>query len=511
MTDPQCNDGIFCTLDRCLFGQCSNVHNDGQCNDGLFCNGEEFCDAVADACASGMPPTCGGNLFCSDIFDRCVQCESNAQCSDGLFCNGTEICNSGLCQNGSPVDCSFLDTECIEGVCNETVDQCQQGPPCFDNNLCTEDNCVPGVGCAHPPTYDVPTECCNPATGGVVLVTDNNACTTDICNPQTGQVSHTVNSCNDNNACTINDLCINNGAGCVGTHVNTLACSADANCPRGICNSATGMCKCTPCSTNGPCNDNIACTSDTCNTTVGYCVNAPNDASCATGLFCSQQRCNRDVGCQIAGFCTPTAGNPCPTAANCNEATDNCGGCLPPTVSATSRYLNIIPPAAGAVQMAIRVEGDCQDSDVSCVARYVDFDNPLNGTDPTTARLVVAPVYKTAAQWGTVNLRGVEIVPDTSYRVRMECNPGAVRSAGVLVRTWLFGDTNNTANVNFTDINRVVQGFQNLFSGSLLRRQVDLTGVANCEPNVAVNFADVSMDVDAFRGTAFPCSTDLCP
>jgi len=513
--DADCNDGIFCTLDRCFFGNCSNVHNDGQCNDGMDCNGQETCSMVTDSCAAGTPIQCPGGQFCSNIFNRCVFCENNSQCADGQFCNGVEICNAGLCQDGEDVDCSFLDTECIEGFCNEVVDQCQQHPPCFDDDLCTNDICVVGTGCANPFNYNVGVECCNPATGVITPINDSNACTQDTCNVVTGQVSHTVISCNDNNACTVDDHCINNGAGCVGTNVNTISCDETADCPRGTCDVPAGHCECVVCATDPQCNDNVSCTADTCDTQTGVCSNVANDAACATGLFCQQRICDPNsagTGCVLANLCTPTAGNPCASPAGCNETNDNCGGCPPPTVAVTSRYVTITPPGTGATQIAFRVAGDCTDGGVACVAKYVDFDSPVVPADPTAARLVNAAVFKTAAAWGTVNVRSLDLQPNRRYRISTECNPGAVRSASVAVQLWRWGDNNNSGTANFTDISREVDGFRNFFTADLTKEKTDIVGSDTCnsQPNRVVNFIDVSANVDAFRSLPFPCSP-RCP
>ncbi len=505
--DADCDDGIFCTLDRCFFGTCVNSFNDGQCNDGLFCTGTEFCDVQADACASGPPPTCAPGLFCSAVFDNCVQCDTNADCDDGLFCNGVEVCNLGLCGAGSPVDCSFLNTECITGLCDEVMDVCVQGAPCDDGNLCTDDICTVGVGCTNPLNYQVGVVCCDPATGGTTVIDDGDACTSDVCNAITGSVTHPVMSCNDGNACTINDVCINNGAGCAGTDVNTLTCSGDADCPLGTCDTALGRCDCMACTSAAQCNDGIACTLDECTNSV--CVHTADDAVCASGLFCAQQVCDRAIGCILTPFCTPLDGNPCPDPATCNETADDCGGCAPPSVAVTSRYLSITPPAAGSIQMALMVRGDCADGAVSCVGKYVDFDSPVDPGDPTVGRLIATPVFRTAAAWGTVDVRGAEILPNTVYRIHAECNPGGVQSAGVAVTTWVYGDTDGSGRTNFTDISRVVVGFQGGFSGSLTREETDLIGTS-CPPNRTINFQDITDDVNAFQANSSTCPAP-CP
>ena len=52
LSDPDCNDGVVCTVDTYVSAFCVNAPDDSVCpDDGLFCNGTEFCDVVLD-CAS---------------------------------------------------------------------------------------------------------------------------------------------------------------------------------------------------------------------------------------------------------------------------------------------------------------------------------------------------------------------------------------------------------------------------------------------------------------------------
>jgi hypothetical protein len=86
-----------------------------------------------------------------------------------------------------------------------------------------------------------------------------------------------------------------------------------------------------------PCNDNSACTADTCvggGTAVGFCRNTPVPAgtSCGDGNLC-----NGDERCDAAGQCqlgtTPGAGTACADGDLCNgdEACNGFGACLPGT------------------------------------------------------------------------------------------------------------------------------------------------------------------------------------
>jgi choice-of-anchor B domain-containing protein len=85
---------------------------------------------------------------------------------------------------------------------------CQLDSHCNDNNLCTTDSCSSGV-CVY---------------GNVALGT----------------------FCDDGNICTLDGEC--DGAGnCVSTEINALACTDDATCNPGLCNTNTGFCECLPC------------------------------------------------------------------------------------------------------------------------------------------------------------------------------------------------------------------------------------------------------------------------
>jgi hypothetical protein len=110
-------------------------------------------------------------------------------------------------------------------------------PPCFGCSLCAVDaNCDDGDACtadrcdrdlcglcSSTPNYDPATDCCDPASGAIQSLSDDDPCTAPgVCNESTGQVTFppapSGTACDDGNTCTNNDRC--NGAGiCVGTSV----------------------------------------------------------------------------------------------------------------------------------------------------------------------------------------------------------------------------------------------------------------------------------------------------
>ncbi|MGB0716474.1 MAG: hypothetical protein ACPGXK_11380, partial [Phycisphaerae bacterium] len=117
------------------------------------------------------------------------------------------------------------------------------------------------------------------------------------------------------------------------------------------------------------------------------------------------------------------------------------------------------------------------------------------------------PVYRFPQDWGTLHVRGDDIVPGYQYMIQPEVlNVGLVAQA-VTFTTFNHGDVDDNGVANFADIQFVVQGFQQTFDGPL--GAVDL---APCLPNGIVNFEDIQQAVFAFQQQGYdvicslPCS-----
>ena len=85
------------------------------------------------ACDDGNPRTYdfwdAGSASC--LYDAAAA--DGAACSDGLYCSTGNVCSAGSC--GLPIDCSFMDTQCAVGVCDEAADACIVGTESwFDTN-----------------------------------------------------------------------------------------------------------------------------------------------------------------------------------------------------------------------------------------------------------------------------------------------------------------------------------------------------------------------------------------
>jgi hypothetical protein len=377
---------------------------------------------------------------------------------------------------------------------------CVNNAECTDSDPCTTDSCVNGV-CRHTPLI------CPP---------DSDPCTVDAC--VGGVCTHTPVSCG------VGEVCYIELGGCY-----------------------------KPCATVADCNDGIACTVDTCDTSPpppidGVCHNTPNDALCDTGLFCSVKRCDAELGCVFDGQCIPgnADGNPCPNPATCDEDTNTCGGCNPPAaVAAGSRYLAVTPASQGATPVALLVKGDCDDPAAACVYQYVqskcngganngqncmtDVDCPkrcAGGLNPgavctssgdcvlgtcagkcEAGTLGGTPFYKTASQWGTAKVRGAQIRPGADYLVEAQCDfPGVVLSVATTARTWKWGDIDGDGDVDALDIAQIVDAFKARV-GSVPFEQANIWG---CAPDTFLDALDITEDVDAFKGVAFPCGI-TCP
>ncbi|RLB61409.1 MAG: hypothetical protein DRI90_11430 [Deltaproteobacteria bacterium] len=184
-----CDDGVFCTVDDgcasglCVGGpdndcgmapaECEEVVCDEQnttCSTQGLANGT-VCTA-ADLCLESTTCTNGGctgtakDCFFSPVPDDCHVSECNPQngqcepvigneggaCTDANdLCTVNKTCAAGVCQGGSPMDCSQLTQGCVMGVCDTNNGQCTtqtvgQGQPCDDLDACTTgETCNNGV------------------------------------------------------------------------------------------------------------------------------------------------------------------------------------------------------------------------------------------------------------------------------------------------------------------------------------------------------------------------------
>jgi hypothetical protein len=296
---------------------CEKDNEFGTCTGVAECqNGLLICDAPAagpEIC-DGVDNNCDGNI------DENATCDDNNECTTDACIAGVGCVNTGItCSDGSA--CTQDSCNPLTGCDNEPLD-------CDDGNLCTQDSCNPAFGCVFTTIVCNDGDVCNgvetcvPDTGckpgQAPNCNDGNVCTNDVCNPNSGCFSQPLD-CNDGDSCT-QDSC-NVATGCIHP---PLACNDNDLCTQDSCEQGVG------CSFKQiACNDGNACTSDTCVAGVGcshpplVCTdgNACTTDTCAPGVGCSftQLNCSDGNACNGVETCQGAAGCVSGTAPNCND------------------------------------------------------------------------------------------------------------------------------------------------------------------------------------------------
>ncbi|OLD62949.1 MAG: hypothetical protein AUI47_10735 [Acidobacteria bacterium 13_1_40CM_2_68_5] len=237
------------------------------CDDGNPCT-TDACDPTTGACK--FTPTVG------------------APCDDGDRCTTADVCRllptGGVVCVGTPVNCDDQNA-CTSDSCDPLTGLCVHAEvSCDDQNLCTTDRCNPGTGqCEHfPVNCDDGNQCttdrCDPASGAClhspVNCDDQNQCTLDSCDPASGQCVHQPllgQACDDGNACTQGDKCVQTPAGAIVCQGSPLSCDDGNLCTLDECDPHTGACLHVPVN----CDDGNSCTADACDPATGLCVHRP--------------------------------------------------------------------------------------------------------------------------------------------------------------------------------------------------------------------------------------------
>ncbi|NOZ00660.1 MAG: hypothetical protein GXP54_02065 [Deltaproteobacteria bacterium] len=153
-----CLGGDYCNASgNCVQGSqqiCPCTKESDCIDDGDKCNGILGCDLAAGFCDNIQPevdcdatnpplPEC--QVYqCIPLTGACIQKDAmNFQpCEDGLYCTVSDYCETGVCKSDTARDCSGLDEECKDGVCDDVADACV-GQNKADDTLCELD----GLGC----------------------------------------------------------------------------------------------------------------------------------------------------------------------------------------------------------------------------------------------------------------------------------------------------------------------------------------------------------------------------
>jgi hypothetical protein len=240
-SDEECNDGLGCTLDTCLGGQCVHSPDDGLCpDDGLFCTGPARCDPAQGCLQAGDPCAQGG--ACADACDEekatCFRPAGEA-CGDPTDappcdlpdrCDGDGTCDPGLapagtpCTDQQPGDCWRAACDGA-GACDQAQGLHEAGTPCRPaGSGCDPAELCDGQGGACPADVRAPDgtpcgveghdECSStcqtgvcdpgrPAEDGQACAAGAGRCCEQVC--RVGWVCCQEADCGDGNLCTLDD------------------------------------------------------------------------------------------------------------------------------------------------------------------------------------------------------------------------------------------------------------------------------------------------------------------
>lgn len=258
-----------CTVGVCNAGngtcQAQAANNGSACSDGNLCTQNDTCSAgvcagstvncsaLTTACAVGVCDAGSGACTVQPV-------NEGGACNDGNACTQGETCTGGVC-SGPALDCDHLDSVCTDGVCNAGTGLCEaqpanQGGACSDGSLCTSNDACDGGVCT--------------GTSADCSFLDSD-CTQGLCDESSGGCySADVNeggSCDDGNACNSNDVCISGTCSQCGNGSTDGACGETCDPPQsGVCD---GTCQSVVCGndiiqTGEECDDGNAASGDGC-------------------------------------------------------------------------------------------------------------------------------------------------------------------------------------------------------------------------------------------------------
>ena len=412
-----CDDDNVCTADACNpQSGCTFEPTSAACDDGNACTQDDSCEAGQ---CSGTPVLCDDDNVCTDDAcdqaNGCVAYPNDAPCDDADPCTDGDMCAGSECQPGPATDCdddnpcTADDCSAAEGGCTNTTlsgTACDDGDPCTDGDFCDDGECV----------FVKPTDC-----------DDANDCTSDSCDPADGCIAEPLsgNSCNDQNACTANDVC--SAGTCSG---GIISCNDNDPCTQDLCDPATG-CIHPPASGQPACDDGNGCTLvDKCQG--GLCVGSSPKA-CNDGNICTNDSCDPQTGgctfdantaaCNDGNVCTVT--DLCANKECIGSGELNCDDANPCTTDTCHTEEGCLHTDNGICQC--EVNDDCDDDGNPCNGTPICVNNACV-TDPGTI-IVCSPANNTTCLKNKCDPNQAECVmtPEPSNKL---CNDGSACTSG---------------------------------------------------------------------------------
>lgn len=246
-------------------------------------------DAAQDAVDVAIAPDAAADVGP----DLPAECTQNTDCDDGNPCTDNSCSLAGSCTaTDNAIACDDNNYCTVQDTCGGAVCLGALGTPCSDGNPCTSDYCDPKVG-------NDAKSACSHDDKAATQCDDGNACTADSCNPATGCVNNKLSgiSCNDQNPGTVDDTCAAGScAGSIPECLDVTQCNDQLTCTTDTCDAVTHTCKhallATACLIDGSCYaDGQTQSGNTC-----HACNAPVSSSMWSNT-------SESLSCGSAGTC----------------------------------------------------------------------------------------------------------------------------------------------------------------------------------------------------------------
>ncbi len=308
-------------------GKCEYGYQDIQCQYGCNVNTGTCIGNPCDGLTCDTPPN---NCYSSEGFCEDGSCGytflTGQACNDNNPCTNEDLCKQGICKGGqklcnSPPPSRCLDSDTLEvygsiGVCQNGTGDCEY----YSSTIPCEFGCESGQCKANPcigVTCNSPTNSCYSSNG----ICTNGQCYYPFLSGQT---------CNDNDPCTVLDVCADASSKCIGSPkicnnppqpecistVTRVSFSSSGTCGgAGECNYTANYQTCEFGCTNGYCNDD-PCLSMSC-----FTPPSPFECYALPGV-CENGICNYSF--QTNSECDDN--NPCTISDHCDDSTLKCKG-----------------------------------------------------------------------------------------------------------------------------------------------------------------------------------------